>query len=265
MINMNTEKVFFDTTDNLKLCGLLHSQVRKSDKCIVLCHGITVDKRETGIFDELSEVLFKGGFDIFRFDFRGSGESEGDSRDMTIRREIDDLKSTKIYLDALGYKEYALLGASFGGSIATFYTEENPENIRCLCLWNPVLNYEHSFPKPTLPWLKDEIHVLKRDMEDKGWAEIGKRKFKIGVELFKEMMTLYPFKSLHNLILPIIVVHGDKDSYIPFEDSKEYSKNMVNCKFIAITGAEHGFHNKQEISHDVYTLTLKFFLQNFKG
>lgn len=36
-------KVYYNSTDNIKLCGLL-SKVNNSDKIVVLCHGLNGDK-----------------------------------------------------------------------------------------------------------------------------------------------------------------------------------------------------------------------------
>ena len=70
------EKHYFKSGD-LILCGILTRPTKNTDKCIVLCHGITVDKDEGGIFTELARKLAEAGFTVFRFDFRGHEESEG--------------------------------------------------------------------------------------------------------------------------------------------------------------------------------------------
>lgn len=49
MFKFKEEKVYFGTSDGLRLCGILSRPVNGTDKCIVLCHGITVDKEEDGI------------------------------------------------------------------------------------------------------------------------------------------------------------------------------------------------------------------------
>ena len=72
------EKIYFTNTDGLRLCGILTKPNKETQKCIVLCHGITYTKEEGGIFTELAKRLADNGFAVFRFDFRGHGESEGD-------------------------------------------------------------------------------------------------------------------------------------------------------------------------------------------
>lgn len=43
------EKVYYESTDNLKLCGLL-SKVNDSKKIVLLCHGLNGDKTERNSF-----------------------------------------------------------------------------------------------------------------------------------------------------------------------------------------------------------------------
>jgi predicted alpha/beta-hydrolase family hydrolase len=67
---MMEEKFYFKNKDDLKLCGILTKSTKETKSCIVLCHDITVDKEEGGIFTELAKKLANVGFAVFRFDFR---------------------------------------------------------------------------------------------------------------------------------------------------------------------------------------------------
>jgi predicted alpha/beta-fold hydrolase len=100
---MMEEKFYFKNKDGLKLCGILTKPTKETKSCVVLCHGITVDKEEGGIFTKLAKKLANVGFAVFRFDFRGHGESERRSVDMTITGEERDLEN------------FGILGASFAG------------------------------------------------------------------------------------------------------------------------------------------------------
>jgi predicted alpha/beta-fold hydrolase len=84
-------KTTLTTPDKIQIVGILSKAKKDNDKIIVLCHGLTVDKDEGGIFRQLSENLVENGFDCFRFDFRGHGESGGKQEEMTIAGELTDL------------------------------------------------------------------------------------------------------------------------------------------------------------------------------
>jgi pimeloyl-ACP methyl ester carboxylesterase len=79
-------------------------------------------------------------------------------------------------------------------------------------------------------------------LEKVGYIEIGSGHFKIGNKLIEEMRSLEPWKGLKNIRIPIMFVHGSKDTYIPYEDSVKYSK-LFNAKLETVKGADHGLHN----------------------
>ena len=55
---MEEEKVHYDSTDNIKLCGLL-SRVNDNNKIVVLCHGLNGNKTERNSFTSFVKELQK--------------------------------------------------------------------------------------------------------------------------------------------------------------------------------------------------------------
>ena len=255
------QKIFFKSKDGLKLCGVWHIPDKPTAKVIVLAHGITVDKDEDGIFVELAELLKENGYAVFRFDFRGHGESEGMPVDMTITGEIKDIKAAIKHVKQRDYLQVGLLGACFGGGTATLYTSQNQEQLKCLCLSNPCLNYDHIFINPTLPWILKRKSHMEKELEEKGWTTIGSRKYKVGIRLWNEMKKLYPYKELKKIGIPTIIIHGDKDTYVPYNDSKDYMPYLNKGTLITVKNAEHGFQDVKEHRERAKQETLKFFLK----
>jgi len=241
-----TNKITFNTTDGLSLTGIWHLPEEESTRVIVLAHGITVDKDENGIFIQLADRLVQKGFVVFRFDFRGHGESKGKSVDMTVMGEVEDLESAIEEVKKKGYTTIGLLGASFGGGIATLYASKHQKDIVALCLWNPALNYDHTFLNPTSPWVRDQKEHMRKDILEKGWTTLGSKNFVIGKALFDDMARLKPFEALKNITIPTLFLHGTNDTKVSFEDSKEYINLLSNGKLVIFDGAEHGFHKDWE-------------------
>lgn len=259
------KKIFFLSKDGTKLAGIWHTPQKPTKKAVILAHGITVDKDEDGIFIDQAELLKENGFAVFRFDFRGHGDSGGKSTEMTIKGEIKDLESAVREVYNHGFTEIGLLGASFGGGISVLFTAQNPDKVKCLCLWNPVLNYDHCFLNPFLPWLKDKIIQMKKDIKTKGWTELGERKFKIGRALFKEMKRTFPYRAMKKIFVPTLVIHGSKDTYVPYEDPKNYLQNLKRLsELITIEGAEHGLDDTEEHFQKALQETLYFFQRYLK-
>ena len=257
-----SKKLQFTADDGHRVNAVLDLPKEPSKKVIILAHGLTVDKEEDGIFTNLSGFLTDNGFAVIRFDFRGHGESDLKSVDMTIAGELKDLEAAVQKCEKLGFTNIGIVGASFGGGITALYAPENQSRVKAIALWNPVLDYDHTFLNPHLPWLKERKGHIKRDIETHGWTTVGSSNFIMGKNVFDEMKTLLPYKSLERITIPTLVIHGDKDEHVPFEDSKLYSKSLKNGVFLAIKGAEHGFHDRDKDAREANLATMNFFKKN---
>lgn len=256
------EKVYFKTSDGLKLCGILSNPQKETDKCVVLCHGITVDKEEDGIFTNLARELNDAGFSVFRFDFRGHGESEGESRDMTIKGETEDLEAAVKFLQKKGFKKFGILGASFAGGAVSFYTAKHQSTVKAIVLWNALVDYCSDEGAAT-PWAKKYWGKPAFERVEKyGFTEVGSRKYKIGRNLMLEIGVLKPWQELLKLEIPVLFVHGDKDTYISCKDSVKYSKLVKNGSLVIIKGAEHGFHDSPKHGQKADEAVIRFFKDN---
>lgn len=157
------KRIYFKNSDGLKLCGILTTPQISTNKCVILCHGITVDKDEDGNFPTVAENLRRAGFNVARFDFRGHGESGGELINMTIEGEIDDLSSFLSFLKKRGYAKFALLGASFGAVASISYCADHSD-ISCLVLWYPVLDLKRTFLSRGLPWARKSFNEKGSDI-----------------------------------------------------------------------------------------------------
>jgi len=256
------EKVFFKTSDNFKLCGIWHLPKTKNNKVIILAHGLAADKDEYGIFVDLAEKLKENGFAVFRFDFRCRGESEGGKDDLLVANELKDLDAAIKQVVKKGYKIIGLVGASFAGGSVTFYTANNQNIIKALCLWNPCLNYDHCLLSPVTSHNKPYLAKWKIDFKEKGYTTMGRIKLVISYALFEEIKNLFPYKALKEILVPTLILHGNNDDYVPYEDSVNYVKYLKNGKLVTIVNGEHGFQENPNDRKTAIFETLKFFKKN---
>lgn len=77
-----------------------------------------------------------------------------------------------------------------------------------------------------------------------------------------ELKTLKPWEGLIDINTPILFIHGDKDSYIPYSDSVKYSKLFKNAKLVTIESGEHGFHDNPKHEEQADKATVEFFGRN---
>lgn len=248
------EKIYYESFNN-KLCGILTNS-NKTDKIVIMCHGIRGNKDECGAFIKLSEELLKIGYSSFRFDFNGHGESDGLDKDMTITKEISDLETTVNMLQEKGYKEIVLLGGSFGAGIVSLFPFEKYNNVKAIVLWYGCLDYDYArfgnlFTEENMKQAEKNGYYISKSMNTG-------EEFKFGLELFKETYQYKPYESLKECNLPILFVHGDKDSALPFKLSETVSKQCSNSIFKRIKNGEHTFMNSNTAINEAIDVTINF-------
>ena len=250
---MNEEKIYYDSTDNIKLCGLL-SKVNDSKKIIILCHGYGGNKLEKNSFTVLTEELINNNFNSFRFDFRSHGESSGLDYEMTISGEIDDLESTIKMLEEKGYNEFILLGASFGASIISLIDYNKYKNVRALISWYGALDYE---ALANTLFTNAKLEIAKKEGYYTRIKPNGKVT-RMGLKLFDEIREFNPIDNLSKLDLPVLFVHGTIDTSVPCEVSKRVSKVCKNSTLKLIEGGWHTFDNSEEALMEAVKETVKY-------
>lgn len=246
------EKIFYDS-DNIKLCGILNKS--NNNKIVIMCHGIRGNKDEQQLV-YLADRLQKKGYSSFRFDFDGHGESEGKDYEMTISKEISDLKNTIKILQEKGYKEFVLLGESFGAGIISLFPYKEFECIKGIILWYGALNYDfikygNLFSEANKKIAQENGFYISKSMNS------GKE-FKFGLELFNEVYQFKPYEELKKCNFPKLFVHGEIDSAVPYKLSKDVAKMCNNAKFELIENGEHTFQNEKDAIEKAVDVTINF-------
>jgi len=259
LVSVKEERVEF-FSDNLKLVGILDLPEREPpDRIIIFCHGIAYDKNEyNNFFAKVAEFFCENNFAVFRFDFRSHGESEGKQEEMTPTGEARDIDAAIRFVKEKGFRKIGVLAQSFGGSPSVLSVERNQNSVSALALWASMIDYSPKFSNPKLKHYIGPEDLKKLD--ERGYFEFGSRKFKMGKACIEEMKTMKPWQHLGKIKIPILLVHGDKDPYVPYEDSIKYAK-MFGKEFKIIKGGEHG---DERFLAGAKPVTLKFFKENLK-
>ncbi len=108
------EKIFFENSHGLKICGILEEPNNKRDKIVIVVHGYSSNKNRSSA-REIAEELIKRNVNSFRIDLYGCGESEGEFENQTITSSVDDISSAIKLMKKRGYKKIDLFGSSAGG------------------------------------------------------------------------------------------------------------------------------------------------------
>ncbi len=87
----------------------------------------------------LAQLLSRNGFGYLIVDTYGTGDSEGDSKDVGWDQNCQDLKTAFEYAHTLGYSHVSLLGVRLG-ALQVMQILPKLENVNRLVFWQPVIN-----------------------------------------------------------------------------------------------------------------------------
>ncbi len=201
---------------------------------IVLLHG-------WGQNIEMMKMLgepFEKDFRIIAVDFPGFGLSD-EPKD-AIGVDGYTLIIEKL-LKKLNVKNPILVGHSFGGRVSIKYASKN--KVKKLILLSPALrgHDKKGLKTKVLKSLK-KVPVIK---ELEGWAKnhIGSRDYKAASPIMKQVLVLTVNEDLSSdaekIKVPTILIYGDMDLEVPYEDTKEYERLIEDCGLIIYEGCTH--------------------------
>lgn len=247
---------------NLVLRGVVHIPEGISGKVPLVCmfHGFKGNKEEKHfMFVKMSRLFEKKGIASLRFDFSGSGESDGEFVDMTILTELHESKTILDYakgLDFVDIENIGVLGLSMGGAVASILAGDCNEDVKALCLWAPAGNMQEIVDGFKT---NQNIGVLTK----RGFFDLDG--FSIGKEFVKALEKIDIFKRASNYEKNVLLIHGNCDEMVSFNTSERYLDIYGEKSFLhPVEGSDHTF-NKKEWEDEVLECTVEFFKNEFKG
>ena len=222
----------------------LHLAKRKR-KCpgVLLCHGFTGNRIESHfLFVKMARALEVQGMAVLRFDFRGSGESQGQFEDMTLSQEISDAKVAFDFLARrrqVNSNRLGILGLSMGGCVAGCLLGLEPR-IKSVALWSTPAHIKDLFISNISKFEPEELARYKR----RGYTEFGA--FVIGKAFLQDLNNIDPLAGIAKSTAPILIVHGTEDQTVSLSESealyrKAKARGVRTEKYI-VKGADHTFN-----------------------
>lgn len=205
----------------LRIRGMLHTpdEGKGPWPAVVLCHGFTGSRVESRfLFVEMSDELEKLGIASLRFDFRGSGESDGRFQEVTVSKEIEDTLAALRFMarrKEIANGKVGLLGLSLGGCVAACAAAEAKDLVKSLVLWSPVAVltdvFEQRFSDDAL-----------KELDQKGYVDVGG--LALCREAIEEMEHIDPLHAIAQTTCPLLVIHGTQDQVVPYNHASLYCK-----------------------------------------
>ena len=221
---MEFEDVEFKTSDGLKLKGwlILNNGLRPT---IIACHGFGTNRSDVLM---LSEFLYRTGYNIFLFDFRAHGESQGWYTSFGYL-EKKDLSAAVEYLkknQTIKNKNFGAIGVSMGGSIAIM-TAAKDSAIKAVVADSPYAGLDRSIIRHTKFLLKTHNNILGRLAV-----------FSYRLRFFTDSSKASPIKSISSISpRAVMIISGTNDPRMPPEDAEELYLNALEPKELFLTTA----------------------------
>lgn len=220
------------------LRGMLHQPdelQRRPPPGAVFFHGFTGDRMESHwLFVKCSRAFANAGIASLRFDFMGSGESEGLFCEASLETEIADAEDAAAFLRREGgidAERLGLLGLSLGGGIAALIAER--VGASALVLWAAIAH---------LGQLRELAERLASSLPGTD-GELEYSGHRISAKFLEAVDRLRPLTALAGFTAPTLIVHPERDEYLPLSHAEDYlraSAATIKEKII-VPGADHTF------------------------
>ncbi len=184
--------------------------------CVIACHGLRASK-DSDKYVLLGEAFTAAGLALARFDFRGSGESEGlAEEDTTVASRVEDVLAALAFLrhHARLDGRFGLLGSSMGGFVALHACHALAERI-------PVVTWN---APASLTELANDVSV-----EETGLGVAFAIEFSLGA------YALAPRGLGRHL-----VIQAEADDVVPLDHGMVLHSHAVEpCDLVIIPSADH--------------------------
>lgn len=210
--NLNYEQLFFEVDKNIKIHGVLF----KPDSLPVIgtiFHYSGKGMHLNSSMQNSYKPLLEKGFQIFCFERRGFGKSNGEATNsLTLKKDALSVFDNVSKLDEVVNKPIIIWGQSLGGSFAVMNAVERQKNIGGLILEGTF----SSFPDI------GKVYAGALNLENFKWT----------VPLI--MNNDFPAeKGVRNLSVPTVIIHSISDNLVPYELGRKIyeAANKNNTKF----------------------------------
>jgi hypothetical protein len=232
--------------EGLRLQGMLHLPDGASKHpCLVFLHSYTGNRMEDHcLFVKAARDLCEHGTACLRFDFRGSGESQGSFVDVTVEGELSDALGAIEFLNAHGsidMHRVGVIGLGLGGCIAACVAAKI--RLKSLALWAPAALVDYMVErggkvvKDPYVWLPEKYQEA---IQTNGHVDIGG--FERGKAYFESLRRIDPLREIAKYDGPVLIVQGSEDE-ISSPANSEFLYDHVKGRrlLVVIDGADHTF------------------------
>jgi len=218
---LSYENISFKTKDGLTLRGWFIPS-NHSNNTIIIGHGFPFDKSNilhiTRFLNEKYNLLY--------YDFRYFGESDGKYTTLGYKEKDDMLEAVNYLKKRKDVDSIGILGFSLSAATALMIDSDDVKAIVSDSAYASLYKVSKSVYF-FFPWITKYPFICMTSL----YAKIF-----LGLNMFK----VSPEEHVKTMKIPILFIHGDKDSQISVENSKILHKNAPKSELWIIKGVDHG-------------------------
>ena len=250
MIARECEKVELTSRDGLRLSARFY-HTSEGAPLVIMAHGYRGHALRD--FAGGARLCLDLGYNLLLIDQRAHGESEGRTISFGIKERFDILDWIDYATERFGKeKKIFLMGVSMGaGTVIMAAGEKLSESVVGI-----VADCPFSTP----------LGIIEKVGEERGFPKaIIKPLVTLGARLFGgfSLTEASPVEAAARVKIPILIIHGDGDTFVPFSMSEEIQRANPSIILKRIEGADHAVAYLKDT--DAYTAAVAKFTKEVLG
>ncbi|KZM45074.1 osmotically inducible protein C [Marinomonas sp. SBI22] len=212
------------------LAGLLESPDQAIRAYVLFAHCFTCGK-DIAAASRISRYLVQHGFAVFRFDFTGLGNSDGDFANTNFSSNTQDLLAAASFLEEKYQAPELLIGHSLGGAAVLAMASELPKVKAVVTIGAPheAGHVIHNF----------DAHLETIESLGEAKVSLGMREFTIKKQ-FLDDLNNQTTEHIQHLNKALLVMHSPVDLTVDISDAEKIYKAAKHPKsFVSLDTADH--------------------------
>ena len=226
--------------DGIKLDATIDMPQGKTGKCplVIIIHGFTGNKEEEHL-TAVSHMLNGIGLATLRVDMYGHGQSEGQFRDHTLFKWMNNAMAVIDYALTLDFvTDLYLCGHSQGGLTVILAAALKHDKIKGLIPMSPATMIPDCARKGDLLGIKFDPDNLPDEVP----TYDEEKNLTLRSNYVRVAQTIHVEEAIDRYKGPVLLVHGDADETVPVQCSVDAAKRYNNAELVVIPGDDHCYH-----------------------
>jgi putative redox protein len=212
------------------LAGLLETPDQTIRAYVLFAHCFTCGK-DVAAASRISRFLVQHGFAVFRFDFTGLGNSDGDFANTNFSSNTEDLLSAARFLEQEYEAPQLLIGHSLGGAAVLAMASQLSKVKAVVTIGAPyeASHVIHNF----------DAHLDSIEQSGSAKVSLGSREFTIKKQFLDDLRS-QTTEHIKHLDKALLVLHSPIDLTVDISDAEKIYKAAKHPKsFVSLDTADH--------------------------